>query len=40
MALFGERFDNQTITKTRLNGYLEANYSPVWNEYCTYLREE
>lgn len=40
MALFGEKFNNQTITKTRLDWYLEANYSPVWNEYYDYLRKK
>lgn len=40
MALYGEQFDNQTITKDRLKWYLEADYSPVWNDYCRYLREK
>lgn len=38
MALYGERFHNQTITKVRLEWFLEANYSPVWNDFCQYLR--
>ncbi len=38
MSLFGEKFNNQTITKLRLNWYLEDNYSPVWNSYCQYIR--
>lgn len=36
MALYGEKFDNQTITKMRLDWYLEADYSPIWNDYCVY----
>jgi len=32
-------FNNQTITKERLEWYLEENYSPVWNSYCAYLRK-
>lgn len=39
MSLFGEKFNNQTITKLRLNWYLEDNYSPVWNNYCQYVRD-
>lgn len=39
MALYGEKFDNQTITKIRLEWYLENNYSPTWNMFCTYVRE-
>ncbi|MFD0796221.1 hypothetical protein ACFQZJ_02015 [Maribacter chungangensis] len=38
MSLYGEKFNNQTITKIRLEWYLEDNYSPVWNAYCTYVR--
>jgi len=30
-------FNNQTITKTRLEYFLEEDYSPVWNSYCLYL---
>lgn len=40
MALYGEKFNNQTITRTRLQWFLEDNYSPVWNEYCLYLRKQ
>jgi hypothetical protein len=36
MSLFGEKFNNQTITKLRLDWFLEAHYSPVWNDYCLY----
>lgn len=38
MSLYGEKFNNQTITKVRLHWYLKDNYSPVWNDYCQYLR--
>lgn len=34
------RFNNQTITKIRLEWYLEEHYSPTWNAYCVYLREK
>lgn len=37
MSLYGEKFNNQTITKIRLDWYLQANYSPVWNDFCAYL---
>src|SRR5690606_26254089 len=40
MALYGEAFDNQTITKNRLMWYLQENYDPAWNSYCLYLRGE
>lgn len=36
MALFGEHFNNQSITRIRLEWFLEVNYSPVWNTYCLY----
>lgn len=39
MALYGERFNNQTISKIRLEWYLDKAYSPIWNAYCTYVRE-
>lgn len=39
MALYGEEFGNQTITKTRLEWYLEDNYSPIWNRYSLYVSE-
>jgi len=39
MALYGERFNNQTISKIRLEWYLDNAYSPIWNAYCTYVRE-
>ncbi len=38
MSLYGEKFNNQTITKIRLEWYLKDNYSPVWNDYCAYVR--
>lgn len=31
------KFNNQTITKIRLEYFLEEEYSPVWNTYCAYL---
>lgn len=37
MSLYGDKFNNQTITKLRLEWYLEDNYSPVWNAYCAYV---
>lgn len=39
MSLFGEQFNNQTITKLRLEWYLEDSYSPVWNDFWIYERE-
>lgn len=39
MSLYGEKFNNQTITLLRLHWFLEADYSPVWNAYCRYARE-
>lgn len=38
MSLYGEKFNNQTITLVRLEWYLDEDYSPVWNDYCFYLR--
>lgn len=38
MALFGEKFNNQTITRVRLKWFLEETYSPVWNDFCHYVR--
>jgi len=32
-------FHNQTITKTRLEFFLEADYNPTWNAYCVYLNK-
>ncbi|MEC3879223.1 hypothetical protein [Parapedobacter sp. 10938] len=37
---FSFKFNNQTITKTRLRYFLEADYSPDWNSYCAYLRKQ
>jgi hypothetical protein len=37
MSLYGQNFNNQTITKVRLDWYLEENYSPVWNAFCAYI---
>lgn len=39
MSVYGERFNNQTITKIRLEWFLEEQYSPVWNDYRRYIRE-
>ena len=39
MSLYGKKFNNQTITKLRLSWFLEENYSPIWNDYCCYVRE-
>ena len=39
MTLYGKKFNNQTITRLRLEWFLEDNYSPVWNDYCRYLRD-
>lgn len=37
---FSFKFNNQTITKMRLNYFLEADYSPDWNSYCAYVRKQ
>lgn len=37
---YASKFNNQTITRLRLQWYLEAGYSPVWNMYCMYVREQ
>ncbi len=39
MSLYGSHFNNQTITKSRLEWYLEDNYSPTWNMYCLYMND-
>ncbi|WP_313189133.1 hypothetical protein [Sphingobacterium sp.] len=39
MSLYGSHFNNQTITKSRLEWYLEENYSPTWNMYCLYMND-
>lgn len=39
MSLYGTKFNNQTITKMRLNWFLEDNYSPVWNNFCQYAQK-
>jgi len=38
MAMYGEQFNNQTITKIRLEWFLEENYNSVWNAYCLYCK--
>ena len=37
---YGSRFNNQTITRLRLQWYLEEDYSPTWNAYAMYAREQ
>lgn len=32
-------FNNQTITKIRLEYFLEEDYDPVWNSYCAYVKQ-
>lgn len=39
MSLFGGKFNNQTITRLRLNWYLDDDYSPDWNRYWQYIRD-
>ncbi len=39
MALYGEQFNNQTLTKMRLDWYLDEDYSSIWNAYCAYKRK-
>ncbi len=39
MAFYGSRFNNQTISRLRLEWYLEPHYSPVWNDFALYSRE-
>lgn len=33
-------FNNQTISKIRLEYYLDDNYNPGWNSYCEYIRKQ
>ncbi len=37
-SLITSRFNNQTITKVRLDYYLSPHYSSVWNDYCRYIQ--
>src|SRR5690606_7941730 len=37
---YGSKFNNQTITRLRLQWYLEEHYSPTWNAYALYAREQ
>lgn len=37
---YSRRFNNQTITRLRLQWYLEEHYSPTWNAYAMYAREQ
>lgn len=30
-------FNNQTITRLRMEYYLEEDYSPIWNDFATYV---
>lgn len=40
MSLFSRySFNNQTITKIRLEYFLEDDYDPVWNSYCAYVKK-
>ena len=39
-ATYYRRFNNQTITRLRLKWYLEEHYSPTWNAYAEYAREQ
>ena len=39
-ATYYSRFNNQTITRLRLQWYLEEHYSPTWNAYAMYAREQ
>ncbi|MFV0477811.1 MAG: hypothetical protein ACK5ME_08255 [Parahaliea sp.] len=39
MACYGEYFNNQTITRLRLQWYLDEDYSHSWNAYCAYTRQ-
>ena len=39
-ATYYNRFNNQTITRLRLQWYLEEHYSPTWNAYAVYAREQ
>ncbi len=39
MALYGEYFNNQTITRQRLLWYLSPDYSSNWNAYCAFVHE-
>ena len=34
------KFNNQTVTKTRLSYFLEPDYRPDWNAYCAYLSKQ
>ncbi|MGO1245156.1 hypothetical protein [Sphingobacterium sp. JB170] len=33
-------FNNQTITKIRLEYFLEDEYDAAWNSYCAYIRKQ
>lgn len=40
MSLYtANSFNNQTITKIRLEYYLDDSYNPGWNSYCEYVRK-
>lgn len=36
MALLGEHFNNQPLTRLRFEWFLEPHYSPIWNDFCLY----
>ncbi|NQD71464.1 hypothetical protein HP439_12095 [Sphingobacterium shayense] len=33
-------FNNQTITKIRLQYFLEVDYDAAWNSYCAYIKKQ
>lgn len=39
MSLYGEQFNNQTITRIRLEWYLEDDFSHTNNAFCLYLEK-
>ncbi|QEC53913.1 hypothetical protein EDD80_10892 [Anseongella ginsenosidimutans] len=34
-----DSFNNQTVTRIRLEYFLDDNYDPVWNSYCAYVKK-
>ena len=40
MSLYTNQFNNQSVSKIRIDWFLEADYSPTWNAYCNYIREK
>lgn len=39
MSCYTNQFNTQPITKIRIDWFLEEHYSPVWNDYCHYIKE-